>query len=250
MNKVSIITPTYNSAKFVSKTIDSVLAQKYQDWEMIISDDCSTDNTWEIISEYANKDSRIKVFRLDINSGAGVARNNSINEATGRFIAFLDSDDTWHIDKLTKQVKFMLENQVELSYTSYKIVTEHGAAGKLIIPPKQVNYNKMLKNDYIGCLTAMYDTNRLGKVFMPVIRKRQDWALWLKILEDLDWAVGIQEELAYYTVRTGSISSNKIKLIKYNWGIYRWLGHSKLVSTIYMIRFLFYYSIYKMFGWH
>ncbi len=246
--KVSIITPTYNSEQFVKETIESILAQTYANWELLITDDCSTDSTWHVIREYSQQDSRIKVFKLDENSGAGVARNNSIKEASGRFIAFLDSDDTWHPEKLEKQVAFMLENSVSLSYTAYTAVDESGRELKLINPPLELTYKTILRNDYIGCLTAMYDAGVLGKRFMPTIRKRQDWALWLVILKDCKKALGISETLAYYTVRKNSISANKFRLVKYNWNIYRWLGYGGFKSSLYMVRFLYFYFLYKLLG--
>ncbi len=247
MNDISIVTPTFNSEYFVKETIHSILNQTYSNWEMLITDDCSTDNTWNIINKYARKDSRIKVFRLQENSGAGAARNNSIKHASGRYIAFCDSDDQWTPDKLEKQIQFIQENNLALSYSSYRVIDEDGKEQGEVSAPQKVTYRTMLKNNYIGCLTAMYDTHKVGKVYMPEIRKRQDWALWLSILKKVPYALGIQENLAIYRDRSKSISSNKIDLIKYNWNIYRQVeGFSRIKATFYIVQFLFYYFKKKL----
>lgn len=230
---VSIITPSFNSANYIVATIQSVLAQTYQNWEMIIVDDCSIDNSCDIIEKYMEEDSRIKLLRLSENSGAAVARNTGIETATGRFIAFLDSDDKWHPKKLEKQIKFMLDNQYYFTYTEYHKVNENGAFINNTKIPKFINYNKLLKTNYIGCLTAMYDSENLGKVYFPLIRKRQDYALWLKILKKIPYAHGLQEDLASYTVRSDSISANKFNVAKYTWTVYREVEKLSLIHAIY-----------------
>ncbi len=239
---VSVITPSYNSLPFIEETIQSILNQSYPEWELLITDDCSTDGTWDLLKEYAAKDNRIRIFRLEKNSGPGVARNNSIKNAKGRFIAFCDSDDQWETDKLEKQVKFMLENDVGLSFSNYVIIDEIGNRIREIKAPKKVTYNTMLKNDYIGNLTAMYDIEKVGKMYMPEIRKRQDWALWLAILKKIPSALSLQESLAIYRKHNNSISSKKIGLIKYTWNIYHDIEKFSILKSIFLlIRFLFYY---------
>lgn len=221
INLVSIITPSYNSSSFIGKTIESVLSQSYQNWELIIIDDCSTDASVNIIKEYCETDSRIKLICLKENSGAAVARNTGIQYAKGRFIAFLDSDDSWAQQKLERQINFMLKNNYAFTYTSYQKVNEDGICiGEMHIPEK-VNYRQLLKTCVIGCLTVMYDIERIGKVEFPLIRKRQDFALWLKILKSEKYAYGLQENLANYTIRSDSISANKFKAAQYNWYLYR-----------------------------
>ena len=181
---ISIVTPSYNSSKFISETIESAISQTYQSWEMIIVDDCSTDGSQEIIKEYCKNDSRIKLFALEDNSGAAVARNRAINEANGEYIAFLDSDDLWTHDKLEKQLAFMQKNNYAFTYTFYKKIDEKGMSlNKNVTPPISIDYNGLLKNNVIGCLTVMYSVDVLGKIYMPLIRKRQDYATWLKILK-------------------------------------------------------------------
>lgn len=246
MEKVSIITPTYNSSKFIVSTIDSIINQTYTNWELLITDDCSSDNTSEIIHEYMKNDKRIKIFQLNENSGAGVARNTSIKNAKGRYIAFCDSDDMWKPDKLQKQVGFMLNYGYALTYTSYDIIDENGAPKGEIKARPYVTYSDMLKSDYIGCLTAMYDVKKLGKMYMSIIRKRQDWALWLSILKKIPKAYSIQEKLSIYRYHSKSISSNKIELLNYNWQVYRQIeGFSSISSLLLMIRFIIYYFFTK-----
>ncbi|WP_394747988.1 glycosyltransferase family 2 protein [Spongiimicrobium salis] len=237
---VSIITPVHNSEKFVLECMDSVRSQTYAEWEHILVDDCSTDKSAEIIMKSAKKDGRIKYIGLKENSGAGVARNTAIKAATGNFIAFLDSDDQWYPEKLERQLAFMKENNSQFSFTSYDKVDEEGK--KL---PKKVNckrlitYKTALYKNPIGCLTVMYSVDFFGKQYMPSIRKRQDYALWLKLLKKTE-GHGLQEYLSTYRVRTGSISSNKLELLSYEWKIYREEeGLSFVKSLFYIVSAIF-----------
>ncbi|MGV7092680.1 glycosyltransferase family 2 protein [Siccibacter turicensis] len=218
---VSIVMPTWNSEATVYDSIKSVVEQTYPNWELLITDDCSSDGTMNVLLDFAASDKRIKVFKNTSNSGAGVARNNSIAHAQGRFIAFLDSDDLWHAEKLSKQISFMLDHNYALSYTYYRKINSSGEVTGHIIPPGFVSYSELLKSNVIGCLTAMYDTATTGKVFMPAIRKRQDMALWLKILQDIDYAWCLPEELASYREGHNSLSSNKLKILFSQWDFYR-----------------------------
>jgi len=219
---VSIITPSYNSKKYIKETIDSVKQQIYKNWEMIIVDDCSPDNSNFIIEKYSKKDSRIKLIKLEKNSGPAIARNRAIEAAKGRFIAFLDADDLWAPEKLEKHIAFMCKNNCALTYSYYDIIDENNnPLDHVIKPPLQLTYKDLLKTNYIGCLTAVYDTKIVGKVYMPLIRKRQDYGLWLKILKQIPYAYGIPEVLASYRLRKNSISSNKMNLLKYNYNLFR-----------------------------
>lgn len=242
LNKVSVITPSYNSAKYISKTIESVLSQSYQNLELIIVDDCSSDDSLAVIKKYVQQDSRVKLYCLHVNSGAAVARNTAIEHATGRFIAFLDSDDVWLASKLEKQVNFMLKNNYAFTYTSYHKVNEHGDYLSKVNIPLETTYHQLLKTCIIGCLTAMYDSHMLGKVYFPLIRKRQDFALWLKILKLTPYAYGLNEDLANYTVRSDSISANKFKAAQYNWFLYRNIEKLNILKSIY------YFSHYMIKG--
>lgn len=231
--KVSIITPLYNSSEFLKETVESVLKQNYQNWEMIIVDDCSTDNSLQIAQQYAAQDKRIQAHRLPENSGAAVARNKAIELASGRFIAFLDADDIWLPNKLEKQIAFMLRSNVSFSYSAYEKINEQGETCGLVGVPAKVSYKELLKTCYIGCLTAVYDTQFFGKVFMPLIRKRQDFGLWLKLLKKVDYAFAITEPLAKYRLRRDSISANKANAATYTWRLYREVEKLSLLQSFY-----------------
>ncbi len=218
---VSIITPSYKSEKFISDTIETVLNQTYQNWEMIIVDDKSPDNSNKIIEQYVKKDSRIKLIKLEKNSGPAMARNKAIEKAQGRYIAFLDADDLWKSEKLEKQIKFMQENELVFTYSSYDLIDEDGKGLGTFITKEEISYKEMLKTCSVGCLTAIYDTQKLGKVYMPLILKRQDYGLWLKILKEIKMTQGILEPLATYRILENSVSSNKFKAAQYQWKIYR-----------------------------
>lgn len=231
---VSIITPVYNAERFIKETIESVQHQTYDNWEMILVNDLSPDNSVEIINEYAQKDERIRLIHLEKNSGAAIARNTAINDSKGKYIAFLDSDDLWHPQKLEKQVAFMLERDIAFSFTSYELMSEGGArTGKQIHVPATIDYDGLLKNTIIGCLTVMLDKDKIGKIEMVNIRTRQDFVLWLDILKRDFVAYGMNEVLAYYRKVGGSISSNKIKTAKRNWQVYREIEKLSLPKAIY-----------------
>ena len=218
---VSIITPSYNSSRFIKTSIDSVLSQTYQDFEMIIVDDMSPDNSNEIIEQYIKNDSRIKLIKLDENLGPAGARNRAIEEAKGRYIAFLDSDDIWMSEKLKKQIEFMNKNNLSLTYSSYKLTDDNDNDLGEFITKEQISYNSLLKTNSIGCLTAIYDTKKIGKILMPTIRQKQDYGLWLKILKEIKSTKGQLEPLAIYRIRSKSVSSNKLLAATYIWKIFR-----------------------------
>lgn len=233
-NLVSIITPSYNCAKYIEETIRSIQAQTYPFWELLITDDCSSDNSCAVIEELAKTDPRIKLFKLDKNSGAGAARNNSIDKANGRFIAFCDSDDKWFPDKLEKQLEFMQLKDAALSHTSYMTCDEDSNINGIVVCRKKETLTSMCKDDKMGFLTVIYDSEKVGKVYLPLMRKRQDWALKLKILKLCNVSYGMKEPLSYYRLRHDSISNNKRSLIKYNIAVYKEiLGWSALRANIY-----------------
>lgn len=243
---VSIITPSYNSEKFIAQTIESVLSQTYTEWEMIIVDDKSMDNTVKLIETYTQKDKRIKYIVLEENSGPAVARNRAIEEAEGKYIAFLDADDLWMPQKLEKQIAFMQRENIALSYTGYYRFEESAEEIKdEITVPMKVDYHELLKQNIIGCLTAVYDTKIVGKVYMPLIRKRQDFGLWLKILKEVPYAYALQEPLAYYRMHHDSISSNKIVSSQYNWKLYREVEKLPWYQALYYFAWYTYRSLLK-----
>ncbi|MEH2919970.1 glycosyltransferase family 2 protein [Samsonia erythrinae] len=242
MSLVSIIMPTYNSESTLEESINSILLQTYNNWELIVTDDCSDDSTLEILKKFSEIDNRIKFFLNEKNMGAGFSRNKSIEAAKGDYIAFLDSDDLWLPEKLEKQINFMRNNNYALTYTAYKKIDEQGNVIGRFIPPMVTTYNKLLYSNVIGCLTAIYDVRILGKCFMPLIRKRQDMALWLSILKSYPAAYCLQEELALYRMSKNSISSNKFKILKHQWIFYRRvLGFSRIKSV-------YYFSVYAQKG--
>lgn len=215
-NLVSIITPNYNCGRFIAQTIESVLAQTYSNWEMLIVDDCSTDNSVQVALSYAEKDQRIKVIRNEKNSGAAISRNKAIELAQGEFVAFLDSDDLWLPDKLEKQIAFMRQNNCDFSFTEYEhIDEENNSLHQIANVTKHLNYRKMMMHCWPGCLTVMYDQNVIGKVYADDIKKNNDHALFLRVLKNCHNAMGMKELLAKYRIRKGSISSKKSAIIKY-----------------------------------
>ena len=234
-NLVSIIMPTYNCGKFIGETIQSVINQTYTNWELIITDDCSSDDTEKVVKKYL-KDKRIKYVRFDKNKGAAEARNNSMNLANGKYMAFLDSDDLWMVNKLEKQLKFMIDNNYNFTCTAYEQVDEDDKLlNKIIKPREKANYNRILLDCPVGNSTVMYNVDNLGKFKVPNIRKRNDDALWLQILKKEKYIYGINDILMRYRVRENSISSNKLSLIKYHWQLYREIEHLSVVRSIFHI---------------
>ena len=230
---VSIITPLYNCSTFLESTIRSIIAQSYIDWELVLVDDCSQDNSLDIANDYVAQDSRIKLIKLTKNSGAAVARNIAIEEASGRFIAFLDSDDLWHPQKLEKQINFMLENNYAFSYTAYEKINEEGKVFEYVGAPQQLSYKQLLKTNEIGCLTVIYDMKHLGKVYMPTETKREDYATWLSILKKTDYAYGMPEILGQYRVYANQSSAKKGKMAKENWKLYRHIENLSVIKSVY-----------------
>lgn len=233
-NLVSIITPMYNSEKYIGITIESALNQTYEDWEMIIVDDCSSDSSPQIVKEYAKNDERIKYIKTDSNKGVSNARNIALKMAKGKFISFLDSDDIWNKDKLKKQVEFMKKNRCAISFTAYELIDENNEKlNKIINVPKIVDYNTLLKGNILGCLTVMIDKSKLDfEIKMSGVR-HEDYVLWLSILKKGHIAYGINEVLAEYRKSSTSLSGNKIKSAMWTWNIYRNIEQIPLHKCIY-----------------
>lgn len=236
---VSIVMPSYNTGRFIAESIRSVMAQTYTDWELIIVDDCSSDNTMEVISDLVQESCnprhceersdevihdgcKIRVLQNTINSGAAVSRNRALREARGKYIAFLDSDDLWAPDKLEKQVAFMKQNGYAFSYTCYNEIDENGAAsGVTVGGPRHVGKIGMYNYCWPGCLTVMYDREVVGDIQIADIKKNNDYAMWLKVIKKADCYL-LDECLASYRKRSGSISRHgKLSLIKWHYRLYR-----------------------------
>lgn len=229
---VSIIMPSYNTGKFIEETINSVINQTYNNWELIIVDDCSNDNTDEIVKSI--EDSRIVYLKNEKNSGAAVSRNKALKEAKGRWIAFLDSDDLWVPQKLEKQIKFMKENNYYFSYTNYIEIDENGNHnGRKVTGPKKITKTGMFNYCWPGCLTVMYDANKIGLIQIEDIKKNNDYAMWLKVCTKADCYL-LDEELAMYRKRSGSISNHSyIALIKWHYKLYREAEHQNLICSLF-----------------
>lgn len=220
---ISIITPSWNCAPYIEETIRSIQSQTYSHWELLFQDDCSTDKTKEIVAQFAAKDSRIKYECNLQNSGAAITRNNALKRAKGKWIAFLDSDDLWMPNKLEKQVKFMMENHYDFSYTNYCEINEQSEdTGILISGPKRVTKAGMYSFCWPGCLTVMYNRDKVGLIQIADIKKNNDYAMWLKVCRKADCYL-LDECLAKYRRgRTGSISTHGYTtLIKWHYKLFR-----------------------------
>lgn len=232
-NLVSIITPVYNSAKFLESTIDSVLAQTYTNWEHILVDDCSTDDSADIIKRFRARDSRIVYIKLEKNSGAGIARNTAIKAAKGDYIAFLDSDDLWYRHKLDRQLHFMRKNNYHFTFTDYDILIAGKEKVKITIQSiAKVTYTRALYNNPIGCLTVIYNVKFFGKQYFPNVGKCEDHALWLRLLNKTN-GYGLNECLSRYSIRNDSVSANKFDLIQYQWLVYRKVTKLSMISSFF-----------------
>jgi teichuronic acid biosynthesis glycosyltransferase TuaG len=233
---VSIITPVFNSEKYIGETIKSVLSQTYKNWEMLIVDDCSKDNTAVIINKFI--DPRIKYFKLENNSGAAVARNKALEMSRGKYIAFLDADDMWKPYKLEKQLNFMVENKIGFSFTGYEILREN--ENKVIKVPLLLNYSQFMKNTIIGTLTVMLNTSLVGKVRLVNVKKDHDSMTWAKLLREGHLAYGLNESLAYYRKVEGSISNDKFKAAKNHWNNCRNIEKLPIPKCLY---YFFFYGL-------
>jgi len=230
---VSIIVPTYNVEKYIAQTIESVLSQTFTDWELVITDDCSKDSTTKIIENFALKDGRIKLHILPQNSGAAAARNNSIEKAIGRYIAFLDGDDWWYPEKLEKQMNFMRQTNCEFCFTAFEYADENLKVTGVSHKPKKITYKDIKLGCNIGTPGVVYDTTRIGKMYMPDMKVSEDWSLWIRIIEKTRAAYSINEPLWKYRILSNSLSRNKIRLIKSNINVYsQILGYSKFKSIL------------------
>lgn len=248
MKLISIITPVYNSELFISETINSVLAQSYANFEHIIIDDCSDDNSVKIIQSYIAKDSRIKLLSLKTNSGAAVARNLGLKHAKGSYICFLDSDDIWFPSKLEKQLEFMSRLNAPISFTSYNLVDQSGINyDKVIKAVDKLHYHDYLKNTIIGMSTSMINKNLVSDFEFINIRTRQDTYLWISLLKKGYVAYGLNEVLVSYRVRSNSISANKFKAMRQVWYLYYKLEKLGFFRSSYFFLFYLINAIKKRF---
>ncbi len=230
----------FNNANVICNTVNSVISQTYSNWELLLIDDGSSDETNAVLKPFTERDSRIKLFTHKENKGAAEARNLGTKMAAGNYIAFLDADDLWESNKLQLQIAQLKSNTTDVCFGSYEWVDSHGnPLNKKVHALKALTYKKLLKANYIGNLTGIYNCETLGKIYTKDLKKRQDWLLWLEALKRSDKpAVGISNTIAYYRITEGSLSSNKTNLIKHNFNVYRiGLGFSFLKSLAYLIQF-------------
>ena len=250
---VSIIMPSYNTGRFIAESIQSVLAQTYTNWELIIVDDASTDNTDEIVNRVIlsgakDPDPRIHYLKNTQNSGAAVSRNRALAQAKGKWIAFLDSDDLWAPEKLEKQLKFMAENGYAFSYTRYEIMDEGGKSlGILVGGPKRITKTGMFNYCWPGCLTVMYNREVVGDIQIADIRKNNDYAIWLKACRKADCYM-FPETLASYRKREGSISNHShLALVKWHYKLYRDAECLNPISSLLITMRNLFFGVWKKF---
>lgn len=228
---VSIVMPSYNTEQYIEASIRSVQAQTYENWELIIVDDCSTDETDAVVASIA--DVRLRYFKNETNNGAALSRNRALREAKGKWIAFLDSDDLWHPEKLEKQIRFMMENGYHFSYTNYSEID--GASqpnGRMVTGPKRITKEGMYNFCWPGCLTVMYDAEAVGLIQIADIKKNNDYALWLKVCHKADCYL-LDEVLAQYRRRSGSISRHGYgTLIRWHYKLFREAEGKGLIQSM------------------
>lgn len=246
---ISIITASYNSENFIRSTYYSIVSQSYTNWEWLVTDDCSSDGSLDILKEIQVSDSRVKVFQNLTNLGAARARNKSLSQARGRFVAFIDADDLWESDKLLKQTNFMLRGSVGISFTAYRVINQQGHYQHLsidLLAPCTVNYRELLvKKATFGCSTVMIDKFVIGNVIMPDLRTGQDYATWLSILKKGFTAHLLREPLTSYRIVKGSISRNKVKKAIRQWRIYRDVENLSLLDSLYCFTNYAYRAIFR-----
>ena len=242
---VSIITPMYNAEQYIRHAIESVLTQTYEDWEMIVIDDCSSDASYAIAASYAENENRIRLFSNNLNLGISNTRNIGLSKVKGRYIAFLDADDLWRPNKLEKQVEYMKQNGYAFCFCSFELIDSLGKKlNRVRKAPQVIDYRRLLYSNPIGCLSVVVDVSQTGVFQMPALN-HEDYACWLSILKKGHKAYGINEVLASYRVTARSVSSNKIKSLVWVWNIYRtYLGIS-LPGCIYHISMYFIISVIK-----
>lgn len=236
MALVSIITPAYNCLESFTDTYNSVISQTFLDWEWIIVEDHSNDGTYEFLSKLVKNDKRINLFQTEKNSGAAVARNLGIDNANGRYIAFLDADDIWDSKKLEKQIGFMERNDFPISYSKYKVLYKNGKIKSYSPKNTSISYKELLWKTDIGCLTGIYDAVKLGKRLMPVdCVKREDHGFWLDLTRDGAVAHLFPEYLATYRITGSSVSSKKIEMIKFQYLLYRKHESFSIIKSIWLL---------------
>lgn len=242
---VSIIMPSWNTARFIGESIQSVLAQTYTNWELLIVDDCSTDNTDEIVQPFLS-DERIKYFKNEKNSGAAVSRNKALREAKGKWIAFLDSDDLWLPEKLERQIAFMTANDYKFSYTEYEKIDEESESLHVLVGgPNNVTKKVMYRYCYIGCLTVMYASEFMGTIQIKDIKKNNDYAMWLQLCKKANCYL-LPENLAKYRIRKKSISHDKLsKKLKSHYDLFHYCDEKPAIVAFWLACWNMFWGVLK-----
>lgn len=237
---ISIVMPVYNSEKYLADTISSIQDQTYDNWELLAVDDCSADDSYNILCDYAYSDSRIKILRLEKNNGPAYARNKGIENCSGKYLTFIDSDDLWHRDKLEKELRFIMENDYLFVYTAYDLIKENGEKTGLVVPVlKKIDYHKLLYNNIISTITVMIDLEKVGKFMMPDCLG-EDLATWLMLVKRTTYAYGLNEILASYRQVPSSISHNFKSRMSRTWIVYRKVEHLSFCKSTYLyVRHMF-----------
>ncbi|EKL9828085.1 glycosyltransferase [Vibrio alginolyticus] len=246
---ISIITPAYNCISTIEDTYKTLLDQTYINWEWVITEDCSSDDTLKKLKEISEKDNRVIILSNETNSGAAISRNKSIFHSKGEFLAFIDADDQWSKDKLNTQLKCMVKDNIDFSFTAYEIITEDGVSTGNLVDSKQyepLSYHDMLKKKAtLGCSTVMLRVSAFENIEMPLIRTGQDYALWLKLLRTGVFAYPITLPLTKYRIMRNSISRNKFKKAKRQWKIYREIERLGFFQTIYCFCFYAWRAVFR-----
>lgn len=241
LDLISVITPHYNNLTMLQQALESVQKQTYSHYEHIVVDDASREEVRKELRLLVSSYSNVRLILLNQNSGAGFARNTGIESAKGRFIAFLDCDDIWAPNKLQIQIDFMLKKSIDLCYSEYHVMSSDRVLLNTRKIKSPINYYDLLKTNHIGCLTAIYDTKRFGKIFMPTMRKRQDLGLWLELAKLGANIEGIHIPLASYRLVESSLSSNKLSAALFQWRLYRENeGFSLIKSFYYFCHYVFF----------
>lgn len=245
--EVSIIMPSFNSSRFISESINSVIGQTFKDWELIICDDGSDDDSLEIINSFVNSHSNIYLVSNNHGKGAPGARNACLERSKGRFIAFLDSDDIWLKEKLDRQISFMKENSYSFSYSYIHVINEEGVFKNTYKAPGRVNSNNMKYSNFIPCLTAVYDSSYIGKVYQPNLKRRNDFALWLKILNTSKCkeAFCLKQVTAKYRQNSYGLSSSRLDALKYYFLCQHNFNKAGRLHSLYLTAIYIAISIFK-----
>jgi glycosyltransferase involved in cell wall biosynthesis len=242
---LSVVVPAYQAERHLADALKSILSQSLGDLEVIIIDDGSTDGTKHVIEHHIQSDNRVHSIHNAQNLGAAATRNAGISAAQGRYIAFLDADDLWLPGKIEAQLTFMEAQRAAFTCTAYQVLDANGQIRGDVVPPSRAKREDLLKTSSVGCSTVIYDTGKLGKVFMPNIRKRQDFGLWLRLLRMTDEVHGLKDIFVQYRTGFESLSSNKISAARYQWDVYRNVEKLSFLQSSYYFAFYAYAGMKK-----